>query len=69
MMLLFLYYGMILIGLFYMEPGLVRTRGGGSPYGAGHVSGWDGQRELDEDEQALCRALGARVAGLALKLN
>ena len=69
MMLPLLHHGMILTGLPYTEPGLVRTRGGGSPYGAGHVSGWDGQRDLDEDEQALCRALGARVAGLALKLN
>lgn len=68
MMLPLLHHGMVIVGLPYSEPGLTRTRGGGSPYGAGHVSGRDGERALDEDEQALCRALGRRVAETALKL-
>jgi NAD(P)H dehydrogenase (quinone) len=68
MMLPLLHHGMLLVGLPYTEPGVIRTRGGGSPYGAGHFSGWEGERELDEHETALCRALGRRVAESARKL-
>ena len=64
-----LHHGMFIVGLPYTEPGLIRTQGGGSPYGAGHHSGWDGQRELDPDETELCRALGRRVAEAALRLQ
>ncbi len=67
MMIPLLHHGMLIVGLPYSEPGLTRTRGGGSPYGAGHVSGKDGDRKLDEDEKALCRALGRRVAETALR--
>jgi NAD(P)H dehydrogenase (quinone) len=45
------------------------TKGGGSPYGPGHVAGPDGQREIDEDEKVICRALGKRVAEVAMKLR
>lgn len=69
MMLPLLHHGMLLVGLPFTEPGVVHTRGGGTPYGASHHSGWEGQRELDADEIALCRALGKRVANVALKLN
>lgn len=69
MMLPLLHHGMVLVGLPYSEPALNQTRGGGSPYGAGHVSGPDGARKLDEDEASLCRALGKRVATVAEKLE
>lgn len=69
MMLPLLHHGMFIVGLPYSEPGLVRTRGGGSPYGAGFLTGKDGDRPMDEDEQTLCRALGERVAGAAVKLG
>ena len=69
MMIPLLHHGMFIVGLPYTEPGLIRTQGGGSPYGAGHHSGWDGQRELDPDETELCRALGRRVAEAALRLQ
>lgn len=68
MMLPLLHHGMILVGLPYSEPALTRTRGGGSPYGAGFVTGADGAREMDDDEAALCRALGQRVARTAQRL-
>ena len=68
MMLPLLHHGMVIVGLPYSEPGLNRTRGGGSPYGAGYVTGTDGARALDEDEASLCRALGQRVARTARKL-
>lgn len=69
MMLPLLHHGMLLVGLPFTEAGVVHTRGGGTPYGASHHSGWEGNRELDADEIALCRALGKRVAALAVKLN
>jgi NAD(P)H dehydrogenase (quinone) len=68
MMLPLLHHGMMIVGLPYSEPALNRTRGGGSPYGAGYVTGADGARQLDEDEASLCRALGKRVALTARKL-
>jgi len=63
-----LHHGMLLAGLSYGEPGLTRTRGGGTPYGASHHAGARNDRALDADEQGLCRALGARVARLSLAL-
>jgi NAD(P)H dehydrogenase (quinone) len=68
MMLPLLHHGMVIVGLPYSEPALNQTRGGGSPYGAGYVTGADGARALDENEAALCRALGKRVALTARKL-
>ena len=68
MMLPLLHHGMVIVGLPYSEPALNRTKGGGSPYGAGYLTGSDGARALDEDEAALCRALGQRVAVTARKL-
>jgi NAD(P)H dehydrogenase (quinone) len=68
MMLPLLHHGMVIVGLPYSEPALNRTRGGGSPYGAGYLAGPDGDRAFDEDEASLCRALGARVARTAQKL-
>jgi NAD(P)H dehydrogenase (quinone) len=50
-------------------PQLLTTQSGGSPYGPGHIAGADGQRELDDDEKAICRALGKRVAEVAMKLR
>lgn len=68
MMLPLLHHGMLVVGIPYSEKSLTTTRGGGSPYGASHFSGWEGDRELDDDEIRLCRALGKRVATLAVKL-
>ncbi len=68
MMLPLLHHGMFLVGLPYSESALTKTRGGGTPYGASHFSSWDGERKLDVNETELCRALGRRVAGLALRL-
>jgi NAD(P)H dehydrogenase (quinone) len=62
MMLPLLHHGMVIMGLPYSEPGLVRTSGGGTPYGASHHAGSDNNRPLDEHETALCLALGRRLA-------
>jgi len=69
MMLPLLHHGMILVGLPYTEQGLIDTAGGGTPYGPSHHAGWQGERELDRHEADLCRALGRRVAAVALRLR
>ena len=69
MMLPLLHHGMLLVGLPYSEAGLTRTEGGGSPYGAGHLARTQRDTALSEDERALARALGKRVADIALRLD
>ena len=69
MMLPLLHHGMYLVGLPYTEPGLTDTRGGGTPYGASHVAFSGRHGELLDQESALARALGARVAALADRLS
>jgi NAD(P)H dehydrogenase (quinone) len=69
MMLPLLHHGMYLVGLPYSERGLTATRSGGTPYGASHVAELSGHGELSEAEGDLARVLGARVAGLASRLQ
>jgi NAD(P)H dehydrogenase (quinone) len=69
MMLPLLHHGMVLVGLPYSEPQLSSTTSGGTPYGASHLAGKDSDRALDQDEAALCRALGKRVATIAARLK
>ena len=69
MLLPLLHHGMLISGLPYSEGALLSTRGGGTPYGPSHHAGADGKRTLDEDETALCRALGLRLAKLAQQLE
>ena len=68
MMLPLLHHGMLIVGLPYSEPDLSTTPGGGTPYGASHVSGHDGRAQLSEAEARLAFALGRRLALTALKL-
>ena len=69
MMLPLLHHGMVMVGLPFTERGLNETRAGGTPYGASHVAGVSGGGELSQTEQELARALGARVATLAFRLE
>ncbi|HSM10723.1 MAG TPA: NAD(P)H:quinone oxidoreductase [Lysobacter sp.] len=64
-----LHHGCILVGIPYTEPALSTTRGGGTPYGASHVSGHDDNPQLSDDEAQLARALGKRVAGITARLT
>ena len=68
MMLPLLHHGMLIVGLPFSESGLSTTTTGGSPYGATHVSWNRDADELSDEEKILARALGARVAGIALRL-
>lgn len=64
-----LHQGMLIVGVPYTEPALSSTTTGGSPYGASHVT-WNRKDDrLSEDEKTIARALGARVASIALKLQ
>lgn len=66
MMLPLLHHGMLITGLPYSEAGLMSAQSGGTPYGASHWAGADNKRRIDDNEAALCLALGKRVARLAL---
>jgi NAD(P)H dehydrogenase (quinone) len=68
MMLPLLHHGMLLVGLPFTEAAINSTTAGGTPYGASHVAGIDGSRPLADDERTLARALGKRVADLAVRL-
>ncbi len=68
MMIPLLHHGMIISGLPYTHPGLMKTTAGGTPYGASHLAGEAGDKPLDSTEQELCVLLGERVAKLAVKL-
>jgi NAD(P)H dehydrogenase (quinone) len=69
MMLPLLHHGAMVLGIPFTEPVLNTTVSGGTPYGASNVSGADGQRVMSEDEKLLARALGRRVAEVALRLQ
>lgn len=62
MMLPMFHQGMIIVGVPYSEQKLVSTDRGGTPYGASSVSGPMADQGPNEDELAIARTLGARVA-------
>lgn len=69
MMLPLLHHGCVIAGIPYTEPALSSTRSGGTPYGASHVAGGDNDPQPTDEEAALARALGRRVAELASALS
>jgi NAD(P)H dehydrogenase (quinone) len=77
MMLPLMHHGMLLLGLPYTEAALNTTREGGTPYGASHVAGSAttarggaaAANALSTAEITLARALGVRVAQLAVRLQ
>ena len=64
-----LHHGCVLVGIPFTETLLSTTRTGGSPYGASHVAGGSDEPVLSDDEAALARALGRRVADVARRLE
>lgn len=69
MMLPLLHHGMVLVGLPYSDPALLRTQTGGTPYGASRLTSDSANTALSEDERKLCLTLGQRVAEIARKLQ
>ena len=64
-----LHHGCVIAGIPFTEAVLSTTRSGGTPYGASHVAGAHDQPEPTDEEAQLARALGKRIAQLALKLQ
>lgn len=64
-----LHHGMVFVGLPFTEKGVNETRGGGTPYGASHVSSAAPDGKLSDHETDLAQALGARVARIARTLK
>jgi NAD(P)H dehydrogenase (quinone) len=68
MMLPLIHHGMVVVGIPYTEAGLSHTSAGGTPYGASHVAGTNGDNVLTTIEKDLCTALGRRLARIASQL-
>ena len=64
-----LHHGCVIAGIPFTEAALNTTRSGGTPYGASHVAGVQDDPQPSDEEAALARALGRRVATLAAKLG
>ena len=69
MMMPLLHHGMMILGLPYTHPELMTTATGGTPYGASHWSGLNGNHPISDDSRTLTIALGRRLAETALKLR
>lgn len=63
-----LHHGCVIAGIPFTEPLLSTTRSGGTPYGASHVAGAKDEPQLTDEESVLARALGRRIAQLAVRL-
>lgn len=68
MMIPLLHHGMLIQGIPFSEAALSHTQSGGTPYGASHAAGSEGQAQLSSDEANLAFAQGKRLAELVLKL-
>ncbi len=64
-----LHHGCVIVGIPFTEPQLSTTRTGGTPYGASHVAGGEDDPHPSDEEAALARALGRRVADIARRLE
>ena len=64
-----LHHGMLIVGVPYTEAALTATLSGGTPYGASHVAGPQGDNAISDHERELARALGRRLAEVARKLE
>lgn len=69
MMLPLLHHGMLISGLPYSEAALTQTRTGGTPYGPTHFAGTQGEEPFSDEEIALCKAMGRRIADLGQRLE
>jgi len=69
MMIPLLHHGMLMLGIPFSEQDIHDTRSGGTPYGASHLAGANGEHAISEEEKRLCKALGKRLASTAKKLQ
>jgi NAD(P)H dehydrogenase (quinone) len=68
MLLPLLHHGALIVGIPFTEAELNTTVTGGTPYGVSHVAGTAGNQPISDEERALARKLGRRVAEIAAKL-
>lgn len=64
-----LHHGMLVMGLPYTLPELMTTSSGGTPYGASHWSGMNGNHPISAESRILAIAQGKRLAETARKLQ
>lgn len=69
MMIPLLHHGMMIVGLPYTHPELMNTSSGGTPYGASHWAGVNGNQPMSDDTRSLAIALGKRLAQTAKQLR
>ena len=69
MMVPLIHHGMVMVGIPFCGTELGHTQTGGSPYGASHVAGGDGNQPFSQDEKRLAERLGRRVANCAKQLG
>lgn len=69
MMMPLMHHGMLLVGIPFSEGDLIHTTTGGTPYGASHVAGNQGQHPLSPEENRLCLALGRRLGHFSYQLK
>ena len=70
MMIPLLHLGMIIVGVPYSTEGMIHTEGrGGTPYGPTTIAGARGELQPQEGDLVIARALGRRVAEVAMKLR
>ena len=68
MMVPLLHQGMMVLGVPYSEAEIGNTQSGGTPYGASHVAGSEGNSQLSASEKRIAFAQGRRLAHTALAL-
>ncbi|MDQ7969232.1 MAG: NAD(P)H:quinone oxidoreductase [Oxalicibacterium faecigallinarum] len=69
MMMPLLHHGMLIVGVPYSMPELMTTTSGGTPYGASHWSGVNGNQPISAETRTLAIGLGRRLAETALRLK
>ena len=70
MMVPLLHLGMLILGVPYSTPGMLHVEGrGGTPYGASTLAGPKNDLKPTDEDLAIARAQGKRVAELAKKLR
>src|SRR5262245_12728454 len=70
MMVPLLHLGMLIVGVPYSVEGMLHTEGrGGTRYGATTIAGGQGELQPREEDLAIARALGRRVAEITAKVR
>jgi NAD(P)H dehydrogenase (quinone) len=70
MMVPLLHLGMLIVGVPYSTPGMIHTQArGGTPYGATTIAGGKGELQPKSEDLEISKALGRRVAEVAVKLR